>query len=96
MLFVDTNSHLTTKTYDFDIKCQSNSESYDQHGLSMGGGQNLPFTLGGFPNKRECSMAYWLEPLLHITGVEFMANKQFRMEKELGTTVCADISHYAL
>ena len=25
-----------------------------------------------------------------------MANKQFRMEKRLGTSVCADISHYAL
>ena len=24
----------------------------------------------------------------------FMANKQFRMEKQLGTSVCADISHY--
>ena len=25
-----------------------------------------------------------------------MANKQFRMEKKLGTSVCADISHYVL
>ena len=25
-----------------------------------------------------------------------MANKQFRMEKKLGTSVCSDISHYAL
>ena len=25
-----------------------------------------------------------------------MANKQFRMEKRLGTSVCADISLYAL
>ena len=33
MLFVYTNSHLTTKPSNFDIKCQSNSESYDWHGL---------------------------------------------------------------
>ena len=42
MPFVDTNSHLTTKPSNFDIKCQSNSESYDQHGFLvtkfMGGG----------------------------------------------------------
>ena len=31
MLFLDTNSHLTTKTYNFDIKCEMNSESYAQH-----------------------------------------------------------------
>ena len=31
-----------------------------------------------------------------ITGFQFMANKQFRMEKILGTSVCADISQYAL
>ena len=31
-----------------------------------------------------------------ITGFRFMANKQFRMEKRLGTSVCADISKYAL
>ena len=31
MLFVDTKSHLTTKPSNFDIKCQSNSKSYDQH-----------------------------------------------------------------
>ena len=37
-------------------------------------------------------------PLLygHIKGFKFMANKPFRMEKKLGTSVCADISHYAL
>ena len=33
MLFLDTNSHLTTKPYNFDIKCQCNSESYDHHGF---------------------------------------------------------------
>ena len=31
MPFLDKNSHLTTKPYNFDIKCQCNSESYDQH-----------------------------------------------------------------
>ena len=31
MPFLDTNSHLTIKPYNLDIKCQSNSESYDQH-----------------------------------------------------------------
>ena len=29
MLFLDTNSHLTTKPHNFDIKSQNNSESYD-------------------------------------------------------------------
>ena len=32
----------------------------------------------------------------HIKGFQFMANKQFRMEKILGTSVCADISQYVL
>ena len=30
------------------------------------------------------------------TGFWFMANKQFRMGKRLGTSVCADILKYAL
>ena len=30
----------------------------------------------------------------YITGFQFMANKQFRMEKRWGTSVCADISQY--
>ena len=33
MPFLDTNIHLTTKPYNFDIKCRFNSESYDQHGF---------------------------------------------------------------
>ena len=37
-----------------------------------------------------------LHPSPYITGFRFMANKQFRMEKRLGTSVCADISKYAL
>ena len=50
-LFVVTNSQLTTKTYNFDIKCQNISESYDHHGFygtKFRGGQNVLFTLGGF------------------------------------------------
>ena len=67
MPFVDTNINLTTKTYSFDIKCQSNSESYDQHnffGTKVRGGQNFLFTLGGFFNKRDYSGADWLDLLL--------------------------------
>ena len=32
----------------------------------------------------------------YTTGFRFMANKQFKLEKRLGTSVCADISKYAL
>ena len=43
MPFLDTNSHLTTKPYNFDIKCHINSESYDEQGFFViklrGGGQ---------------------------------------------------------
>ena len=45
---------------DIAIKCQSNSEGYDQHGLfgtKFRGGQNFLFSMGGFPNERECSGA---------------------------------------
>ena len=55
MPFLDTNNHLTTKPYNFDIKCQSNSESYDQHGFfgtKFRGGQNFLITVGGFYNER--------------------------------------------
>ena len=31
-----------------------------------------------------------------ITGLNFMAKKQFSMEKRLGTSVCADISQHPL
>ena len=67
MPFVDTNSHLTTKPNIFDIKCQSNYESHDQHsffGTNFRGGQNFLLTVGGFSNKRECSGADWLDPLV--------------------------------
>ena len=67
MLFLDTNSHLSTKPYNFDNKCQSNSESYDPHGFlgnKFRGGQNFVLPVGGFFNKREYSVADWLVPLL--------------------------------
>jgi len=68
MPFLDTNSHLTTKPYNFDIKCHSNSESYDRHGFfgtKFRGGQNFLLTVGIFYNEREYSGADWLVPLLN-------------------------------
>ena len=68
MPFVDTNSHLTTKLNNFDIKCHSNSERYDQHSFSgtkfRGDLIFLKFMMGGFPNERECSGVDWLDPLM--------------------------------
>ena len=67
MPFLDTNSHLTTKPYNFAIKCQSNSESYDRYsffGTKIGGGQNLLLMVEGFYNEREYSGADWLVPLI--------------------------------
>ena len=58
MPFVDTNSHLMTKPFYFDIMCHSNSESYDRDGIfktNFKGGQNLLFTVGGF-SMRESTM----------------------------------------
>ena len=72
MPFVDTNSHLTTKPSNFDIKCHSNSESYDRHGFfgtKFRGGQNFLFTVGGFFNEREYSEADCPDLLLtHMEG----------------------------
>ena len=67
MPFLDTNSHLTAKTNNFDIKCQSNSESYDRHGFwdRVYGGVSIFYLLWEvFFNKREYSVADWLELLL--------------------------------
>ena len=64
---VDTNSHLTTKPSNFDIKCNNNSESYDRDGFfgtNFRGGQNLLFTVGGFFNERVYSGADWLDLLI--------------------------------
>ena len=69
MPFLDTNIHLTAKPCSFDIKCQGNSESYDQHGFfgtKFRGGQNFILTVGSFFNKREYSEADWLVPLLTL------------------------------
>ena len=67
MPFLDTKSHLTTKPYNFDIKCPGNFERYDQHGFfgtKFRGGQNFVLTLRGFSNEREYSGADWLVPLI--------------------------------
>ena len=69
MPFLDTNSHLMTKPYTFDIKYQSNSESYDRHGFlgtKLRAGQNFVLTVGGFFNEREYSAADWLVSLLGL------------------------------
>ena len=66
MPFVDTNSHLATKPYNFDIKCQSNSESYDQHiffGTKFRGGQNFYLIWEVFPTR---------ESTLGLTGWTFL------------------------
>ena len=67
MPFLDTNSNLATKPEYFDIKCPSNSESYDWHGFfgtKFRGGQNFLLTVEGFFNKSEYSGAEWLVPFL--------------------------------
>ena len=56
MPFGDTNSLLTTKPYNFDIKYQCNSKSYEQHsfcGTKFGIGQNLLLTLEGVSNEKD-------------------------------------------
>ena len=68
MPFLDTNSHLTTKPYNFDEKCQSNFESYDRHsffGTKFRGVIICLLTVGGFFNEREYSWADWLVPLIY-------------------------------
>ena len=63
MPFLDTNSHLTIKPYNLDIKCQSNSESYDQHGFfgtKFWGTKSFLLTVEDFYNEREYSGADWL------------------------------------
>ena len=65
MPLVDTNSNVTTKPYNLDIKCQSNSESYDQYSLLalILGGLEFWLMVGGVYNKREYSGADSLVPL---------------------------------
>ena len=67
MPFLYTNSHLTTKPYNFDIKCWRNSENYDWRGFfgtKFRRGQNFLRTVGGFYNEREYSGADWMVLLL--------------------------------
>ena len=67
MSFQDTNSHLTTKPYNFDIKCPSNYESYDQHGFfgtKFREGQTFYYRGEFFFKERDYSGADWLVPLL--------------------------------
>ena len=78
MQFLDTNSHLTTKQYNFDIKGLSNSESYDPHGFfgtKFRGGQNFLMMVGGFYNKREYSGADWLVLLLCVISFIYFRQK---------------------
>ena len=73
------NQTIKTKPYNFDIKCQSNSESYDRHGFlgtKFRRGQNFVLTVGGFFNERDYSGADWLVPLLYILW-DFYKGKQY-------------------
>ena len=71
MPFLDTNSQLTTKPYNSDIKCQSNYESYDIFfGTKIRGVQSFLLTVGGFSKEREYSGADWLVPLLVVMPSE--------------------------
>ena len=69
MLFLWANSHLMTKPYNFDIKCKSNSESYDQHSFFvtkfMGGQTNL-LTVGGFFQRERVLWGWLAGPCLRI------------------------------
>ena len=72
MPFLDTNSHLITKPYKFDIKCHINSESYERYGYFgtqlRGVRIFLLFLRWVFFNKREYSEADWLVPLILFLG----------------------------
>ena len=73
MPFVDTNNPLTTKPSNFDIKCQSNCESYNQ---VLG---DFLFTLGGSYNEREYSGADWMDLLVF----NLYADHQARQSQDL-------------
>ena len=66
MPFLDTNSHLTSKPYNCDIKCPGNSESYEQHGFWG------PSLVGVFFNKREYSGADWMVLLICTKQTTFI------------------------
>ena len=69
---------MTTKQYNCDLRCQSNSESYDRHGFfgtKFREGQNFLLTVGSFVNKKEYSEADWLVPLIgNIGNVDNISN----------------------
>ena len=69
MPYVDTNSHLTSKSCNLYFKCQDNTERYIQHFFwtNFGGSQNLYFSWEVFSNKREFSNSDWLDPLVYGT-----------------------------
>ena len=76
MPFLDTNSHLITKPYNVDIKCQINSESNDQQGFfetQFRGVQKYLRTVGGFYNEGEYSGANWLVLLYNKKANEFQS-----------------------
>ena len=68
MPFLDTNSHLTTKPQNFEIKCPSNSESYDCHGFfgTKFRGVRVFFINGGSFFQRERVLWGWLFGTSHI------------------------------
>ena len=71
MLFVDANSHLTTKPYNFDIKCQCNLESYDQHvffGTHLRGGGVKVFFFSFFFINLQWEIFPTTESSLGLTG----------------------------
>ena len=68
MSFLDTNSHLRTKPYNFDFKSQSISEIFDQHGFlrpSLGGGLDF-FIIGWRIFQRERVLWGWLAGPFHM------------------------------
>ena len=69
MPFLDTNSHLTTKPYNFTIKCQSSCESYDRQGFFGTKFRIFLLKVEGFYNEREYSGADWLVLLLLFSTV---------------------------
>ena len=85
MPFVDTNSHLTAKPYNFDIKFQRSSESYDQHffGDKFFVGVSIFFLRLKVFNEREYSEADWLVPLiLNTLNIKvYLVYKKYNMKK---------------
>ena len=69
-----------TKTCNFDIKCQINSESYDCcgfYGTKLNGGQYLLFTMGDVSNETESTLGLtgWTSSYSILGIVDFVQNK---------------------